>query len=99
MTKETIGFSGVGLMGHGIAKNIVDEGWPLTVLARRKREAVDDLAGRGAKEAATPRAVANPVGAAVRNSFAIAVGTGHGSDYVPMLSDIVADLDGTALAP
>ena len=31
--------------------------------------------------------VANPVGASVRNSFAQAVATGHGEDYVPMLSD------------
>ncbi len=41
--------------------------------------------------------VANPVGAAVRNSFAVAVGTGHGDDYVPMLSDIVAVMNGTSL--
>ena len=57
--KERIGFIGVGLMGHGMAKNIVEKGWPLTVLARRKREAVDDLKSRGAKEAASPRAVAD----------------------------------------
>jgi 3-hydroxyisobutyrate dehydrogenase-like beta-hydroxyacid dehydrogenase len=38
----------------------------------------------------------NPIGAAVRNSFAFAVGTGHGEDYVPMLSDIVAELSGVA---
>ena len=36
---------------------------------------------------------ANPVGAAVRNTFALAVGTGHGDDYVPMLTDIVQDLN------
>ena len=58
MSKERIGFVGIGLMGHGMAKNIVDKGWPLTVLARSKREAIDDLKGRGAAEAATPRAVA-----------------------------------------
>ncbi len=45
-------------MGHGMAKNIVEKGFPLTVLAHRKREAVDDLKGRGAKEAASPRAIA-----------------------------------------
>ncbi len=55
---ERIGFIGVGLMGHGMAKNIVEKGFPLTVLAHRKREAVDDLKARGAKEAASPRAVA-----------------------------------------
>ncbi|MBV8663042.1 MAG: NAD(P)-dependent oxidoreductase, partial [Hyphomicrobiales bacterium] len=37
---------------------------------------------------------ANPVGAAVRNSFALALGAGHGEDYVPMLSDIVAQWNG-----
>jgi 3-hydroxyisobutyrate dehydrogenase-like beta-hydroxyacid dehydrogenase len=56
--KERIGFIGVGLMGHGMAKNIVEKGWPLTVLAHRKREAVDDLKSRGAREAGTPLAVA-----------------------------------------
>ena len=55
---ERIGFIGVGLMGHGMAKNLVEKGFPLTVLAHRKREAVDDLKGRGAGEAASPRAVA-----------------------------------------
>ena len=55
---ERIGFIGVGLMGHGMAKNIVEKGFPLTVLAHRKREAVDDLKARGAEEAASPRAVA-----------------------------------------
>ena len=55
---ERIGFIGVGLMGHGMAKNIVEKGYPLTVLAHRKREAVDDLKSRGAAEAASPRAVA-----------------------------------------
>lgn len=58
MSKERVGFIGLGLMGHGIAKNIVEKGWPLAVLAHRKREAVDDLVKRGATEVATPRALA-----------------------------------------
>jgi len=37
---------------------------------------------------------ANPIGAAVRNTFAQAVGAGHGEDFVPMLSDFVADANG-----
>jgi 3-hydroxyisobutyrate dehydrogenase-like beta-hydroxyacid dehydrogenase len=41
---------------------------------------------------------ANPVSAAVRNSYALAVGTGHGSDYVPMLSDVIAGLNGVEIA-
>jgi 3-hydroxyisobutyrate dehydrogenase-like beta-hydroxyacid dehydrogenase len=41
----------------------------------------------------------NPVGAAVRNSFALAVGTGHGEDFVPMLSDVIAELSGVVAKP
>ena len=48
---ETVGFVGVGLMGHGMAKNIVEKGYPLTVIAHRNRAPVDDLVGRGATEA------------------------------------------------
>jgi len=57
MSKEDIGFIGVGLMGHGMAKNIVEKGWPLTILGRRNRKPVDDLVLRGAVEAKTPREV------------------------------------------
>ncbi len=32
---EKIGFVGLGLMGHGMAKNIVEKGYPLAVLAHR----------------------------------------------------------------
>ena len=56
--KERVGFIGLGLMGHGMAKNIVEKGFPLTVMAHRKREAVDDLKTRGAVEVSSPRAVA-----------------------------------------
>jgi len=57
--KERVGFVGLGLMGHGMAKNLVEKGWPLTVLAHRKREAVEDLKTRGAKEAASLGDLAN----------------------------------------
>ena len=48
--RPVVGFVGVGLMGWGMAKNAVEKGWPLRVIAHRKREAVDDLVGRGAVE-------------------------------------------------
>lgn len=51
MTKPAVGMIGVGLMGRGIAKNIVEAGYPLTVVAHRRRAAVDDLVARGAVEA------------------------------------------------
>ncbi len=56
--KTRVGLIGVGLMGHGIGKNILARGYPLTVLAHRNRAPVEDLLGRGAREAATPRAMA-----------------------------------------
>ncbi|MDR6755647.1 3-hydroxyisobutyrate dehydrogenase-like beta-hydroxyacid dehydrogenase [Mycoplana sp. BE70] len=43
---------------------------------------------------ANAEGVANPVGAAVRNSFALAVNAGRGDDYVPMLSDFVGAANG-----
>lgn len=49
--KERIGFVGVGLMGHGMAKNMLEKGgYPLTVLGHRNREPVEDLVRRGARE-------------------------------------------------
>ena len=58
-SKPRIGYIGVGLMGHGAAKNILERGgYPLTVMAHRNRGPVEDLVGRGAREAATPAAVA-----------------------------------------
>ena len=53
MTQEKVGFVGLGLMGHGMARNLVKKGYPLTVVAHRKRAAVDDLVARGAVEAAS----------------------------------------------
>jgi 3-hydroxyisobutyrate dehydrogenase-like beta-hydroxyacid dehydrogenase len=58
MGKERIGFIGVGLMGHGMAANIVGKGYALTVMANRNREPVEDLVKRGASEATSPKAVA-----------------------------------------
>lgn len=53
MQQETIGFVGVGLMGHGIAANLLAGGYPLTVIGHRNRAPVDDLVARGAKEASS----------------------------------------------
>jgi 3-hydroxyisobutyrate dehydrogenase-like beta-hydroxyacid dehydrogenase len=48
-----IGFVGVGMMGHGAAKNIVEKGFPLSILGHRNRQPVEDLIRRGATEAKT----------------------------------------------
>jgi 3-hydroxyisobutyrate dehydrogenase-like beta-hydroxyacid dehydrogenase len=58
MTLKTIGLIGVGLMGHGIGKNILEKGFALNVMAHRNREPVDDLIKRGAKEFKSPAEIA-----------------------------------------
>jgi 3-hydroxyisobutyrate dehydrogenase-like beta-hydroxyacid dehydrogenase len=50
VSKQKIGYIGVGLMGHGAAKNIVEKGYPLTIMGHRNRTPVDDLIKRGATE-------------------------------------------------
>lgn len=58
MTAKTIGFIGLGLMGHGMAKNIVEKGYPLLVMAHRNRGPIEDLVQRGATEVDSPEAMA-----------------------------------------
>ena len=57
-TSEKIGFIGIGLMGQGIAKNIMEKGYALTTIAHRNRAPLEDLVGRGATEAAGVEALA-----------------------------------------
>jgi 3-hydroxyisobutyrate dehydrogenase-like beta-hydroxyacid dehydrogenase len=52
-TKARIGFIGLGLMGHGMAKNLVAKGFPLTVTAHRNRAPLADILAAGAVEAKT----------------------------------------------
>ena len=56
--KPTVGFIGVGFMGHGMAKNILQGGYPLWVKGNRNRTPIDSLVGMGATEAKTPREMA-----------------------------------------
>ncbi len=55
---ETIGFIGLGYMGHGMAKNILAKGYSLHVLGHRNRQPIDDLLSRGAVEAADEQGLA-----------------------------------------
>lgn len=50
MTKESVGFVGVGLMGHGMAKNILQAGHEVSVIAHRNRVPIEDLVSHGASE-------------------------------------------------
>lgn len=50
---ERIGFIGLGLMGHGMAKNLLAKGYPLTFKAHRNRSNLADLLAAGAQEVQT----------------------------------------------
>jgi 3-hydroxyisobutyrate dehydrogenase-like beta-hydroxyacid dehydrogenase len=56
--KPRIGFIGLGLMGHGIAKNLVTKGYPLTARVHRNRKPLEDILAAGATESATNADVA-----------------------------------------
>lgn len=56
--KPTIGFIGVGYMGHGMAKNILKGGYPLWIKGNRNRQPIDSLVGMGANEASSIKELA-----------------------------------------
>ena len=56
--KPRTGFIGIGLMGHGMAMNLVTKGFPLTVRVNRNRKPLEDLLAAGAKEVKTNADVA-----------------------------------------
>lgn len=58
MEKPVIGFIGVGLMGAGMAKNIVTKGYPLVIMGHKNREPVERLKALGAVEAHSARELA-----------------------------------------
>ncbi|MDM0014856.1 NAD(P)-dependent oxidoreductase [Variovorax sp. J22P168] len=61
MTHPRIGFIGIGMMGHGMAKNLLAKGHAVKLKAHRNRANLEDLLAAGATEAATPAATAADV--------------------------------------
>ena len=56
---QRIGFIGAsGMMGHGMAKNLLAKGHPLSLTVHRNAARVADLLAAGATQAPTPRALA-----------------------------------------
>ncbi len=87
MDRPRIGFVGLGLMGHGIAKNLLAKGYPLTVRVHRNRKPVEDLLAAGANEVGTNAELA-------RNAdVVILCVTG-----APQVEEIVHGKDGIAAA-
>lgn len=58
MTKPTIGFIGLGLMGAAMVGRLLDKGYNVTITANTSRPNIDAAVARGAKEVATARDVA-----------------------------------------
>jgi 3-hydroxyisobutyrate dehydrogenase-like beta-hydroxyacid dehydrogenase len=87
MSRERVGFVGVGLMGHGMARNIVEKGFPLSVLGHRNRAPVESLVSRGAVEVKNGRALAEA------SDIVVLCVTGS-----PEVEAIVAGPDGLASA-
>ena len=58
MTIKSVGLIGVGLMGHGIGKNILGKGFALNVMAHKNRTPIESLMAMGAKECASPAEIA-----------------------------------------
>jgi 3-hydroxyisobutyrate dehydrogenase-like beta-hydroxyacid dehydrogenase len=52
---QRIGFIGTGLMGHGMAKNLLKKGHPLSFLVHRNRSNIADLLDLKAKEVSSPK--------------------------------------------
>ncbi len=59
MSNPRIGFIGIGMMGHGMAKNLIAKGFPLTLKVHRDRARAADLLAAGAKQAKTNAEVAS----------------------------------------
>ncbi|HYF60396.1 MAG TPA: NAD(P)-dependent oxidoreductase [Burkholderiaceae bacterium] len=81
---ERIGFIGAsGLMGHGMAKNLLAKGYPLALTVHRNRDRVADLIAAGATEAPSPAALA------AQSSIVFVCVTGS-----PQVEAVVAGADG-----
>lgn len=58
MSRQKVGVIGVGMMGHGIALNILKKGYPLTILDHPGNQPVGDLVALGARSGASVADVA-----------------------------------------
>ena len=83
MTIKSVGLIGVGLMGHGIGKNILANGFNLNVLAHKNRNPVESLVAKGAHEAKSIAEIAQ------KSDMVILVVTG-----TPQVEEIVLGAEG-----
>ncbi|NRF70864.1 NAD(P)-dependent oxidoreductase [Aquincola sp. S2] len=65
MTQQQIGLVGLGMMGHGIARNLLAKGFGLRFKAHRSRDTLADLLAAGAQELDTHAALARECDAVI----------------------------------
>ncbi|MEO5732169.1 MAG: NAD(P)-dependent oxidoreductase [Rubrivivax sp.] len=53
MTQQHIGFIGIGMMGHGMARHLLANGFGLRFMVHRNRSTLQDLLDAGAREVAS----------------------------------------------
>jgi len=87
MDKPRIGFIGLGLMGHGMAANLLRKGFPLSVKVNRDRSRLADILAAGARECATNAQAADGA------DFVLLCVTGS-----PQVEEIVFGADGLLAA-
>src|ERR1700754_538921 len=83
MQQPRIGFIGLGMMGHGMAANLLRKGFPLAVKVNRDRSRLAGLLARGA------RGYATNAGGAKDADFVLICVTGS-----PQVEDIVFGEEG-----
>ena len=59
MNKSVIGFVGLGMMGHGMARNLLAKGYGLRFMVHRDRSRLQDLLDAGAQEVTSRKALAD----------------------------------------
>ena len=90
MTK--IGFIGAsGLMGHGMARNLLRKGHSVRLTVHRNRDRVIDLLQAGALE--------TWLGEAVHQSLTLACALGYGASFVPALVRAQEKTNGAVIVP
>jgi 3-hydroxyisobutyrate dehydrogenase-like beta-hydroxyacid dehydrogenase len=65
MKQPTIGFIGLGMMGRGMARNLLRKGYGLKFQAHRRRDGLEDLLALGAQEVVSRQALAHEADAVI----------------------------------
>ena len=93
-----LGFVGAGLMGHGMAANLLKAGHGVRVIAHCNRAPVDDLLGRGATEvrtlAGSRAASSNDDDPTLRRSMPAVTAPAASSEQSHSLSELRAEVAG-----